>query len=51
MDAGELPERLDRPHRDLAGGELVLELLGELEDSQVLADARLRGLQALGDAL
>ena len=51
MDAGELPERLDRSHGDLAGRDLVLKLLGELQDSQVLADACLSGLQALGDAL
>ena len=51
MDAGELPERLDRSHRDLAGRDLALKLSRELQDPQVLADARLGGLQALGDAL
>lgn len=49
MNAGELPERLHCPHRDLAGGEFALELLGELEDSQVLTYTRLRRLQAFGD--
>ena len=51
MDAGELPERLDCSYGDLTGRELALKLLGELQDSQVLADAGLGGLQAFGDAL
>ncbi len=51
MDAGELSERLDCSYGDLTGRELALELLGELQDSQVLADAGLGGLQAFGDAL
>jgi hypothetical protein len=51
MNAGELPERLHCPYRDFAGRELGLELLGKLEDSHVLTDPGLRGLQALGDAL
>ena len=51
VNAGELPERFHCPHRDLAGRELALELLRELEDSQVLAHACLRRLQAFGDAL
>ena len=51
VDAGELSERLDCSYGDLTGRELALELLGELQDSQVLTDARLGGLQALGDAL
>ena len=51
VDAGELPERLDCSYGDLTGRELALELVGELQDSQVLADAGLGGLQAFGDAL
>jgi hypothetical protein len=33
VNGGELPEWFDGSHRDLAGGELVLKLLGKLEDS------------------
>ncbi len=47
VDAGELSERLDCSYGDLTGREFALELVGEFQDSQVLADARLRGLQAL----
>ena len=45
------PSGLTARHGDLAGRELALKLLGELQDSQVLADARLGGLQAFGDPL
>ena len=51
MDALELRERLDRAQRDLVGGDLLLKLLRELQDPQVLAHARLRGLEPLRDAL
>jgi hypothetical protein len=37
--------------RDLTGRQLVLKLLGEFQDSEVLADSRLGGLQAFGDPL
>ena len=51
LDAGEPPQRFDCSYWDLTGRELGLELFGEFQDSQVLADAGLRGLQAFGDAL
>ena len=51
MDAGELSERLDCAHGDLAGRDLRVKLDREFQDPQVLAHACLGGLQALGDAL
>ena len=51
VDAGELCERLDRAHGDLAGRDPRVKLDREFQDPQVLAHARLSGLQALGDAL
>jgi hypothetical protein len=41
VNAGELTERLHCPHWDLAGGEFAVELFGELQDSEMLPDARL----------
>jgi len=41
MDPRERLKRLDRPQRHLAGSDPVLQRLGELQDPQVLLDARL----------
>jgi hypothetical protein len=51
VDALESRERLDRTQRYVLSGDLLLKLLGELEDPQVLANPRLAGLQPLRDAL
>src|SRR5579875_2925543 len=47
----ELRLQLDRPQWDLLGGDLPLQLLGELQDPEMLAGARLWRLQPPGNAL
>ena len=44
-------ERLDGHQRHDPGGDLMAQLLGQVEDQQPLADPRVRNLERLGDAL